>query len=186
MYPLMYLCRIPSKFLGTNLPLTTNRCRHPLVPISASKNVMTCSGCLCILKCYNYTQYGIIGNNIFLFNSLSKTRLTKKKKNVISIWFLCVKRNLKSNVCLLQQQASKQDVSIQSQGKQQVSASHRVLKHQGASCAAPPKNETLHLDAGHNASEDQRKNRDAILKNDQIIHSIQEMYPSGMNYTCHS
>ena len=44
------------------------------------------------------------------------------------------------------------------------------------------------------------KNRDPILRNedlrgfnliesiphhDQIIHSIQEMYPSGMNYTCH-
>lgn len=50
---LMYLLRIASKFLGANLPLITNLCcpsSDPLVPISASKNIITCSGCLCILK----------------------------------------------------------------------------------------------------------------------------------------
>ena len=79
-----------------------------------------------------------------------------------------------------------------------MSASDRVLRRQGASCATPQKRETLQLDIGHDASEGQRKNRDPILRNedledliesiphhDQIIHSIQEMYPSGMNYTCH-
>ena len=57
--------------------------------------------------------------------------------------------------------------------------------------------EGLQLDAGHNAPESQRKNRDVILGNedledliesiphhDQIMHSIQEMYPSGMVVTC--
>jgi hypothetical protein len=50
---LMYLLRIASKFLGANLPLITNLCcpsSDPLVPISASKNIITCSGCLCILE----------------------------------------------------------------------------------------------------------------------------------------
>jgi len=50
---LMYLRRMPSKFLGANLPLINNLCcpsKEPLMPISASKNVITCSGCLCILK----------------------------------------------------------------------------------------------------------------------------------------
>ncbi|KAL0007097.1 hypothetical protein SO802_008599 [Lithocarpus litseifolius] len=88
---------------------------------------------------------------------------------------------------------------MQLQGKQQVCASHREMKHQGASCSAPQKHETLLLDAGHNATEDHKKNRDAILRNedledliesiphhDQIIHSTQEMYPSGMTCTCHS
>ena len=69
----------------------------------------------------------------------------------------CVKSNDESNACLIQQQASKQDDSIQLQGKQQVSASDRVLRHQGESCAAPQKRETLQLEAGHNASEGQRK-----------------------------
>ena len=53
----------------------------------------------------------------------------------------CVKSNAESNACLTQQQASKQDDSIQLQGKQQVSTSDRVLRHQGASCAAPQKRE---------------------------------------------
>ena len=70
-----------------------------------------------------------------------------------------LKRNPKSNVCLLQQQASKQDISTQYQGKQQVCASQRVLQHQGASCVAPQKQGRLQLDAGHNALESQRKNR---------------------------
>ena len=61
-----------------------------------------------------------------------------------------------------------QDDSIQLQGKQQVSASDRVLRHQGASCAAPQKRETLQLDAGHNATEGQRKNRDPILRNEDL------------------
>ena len=56
--------------------------------------------------------------------------------------------------------------------------------------------EGLQLDAGHNAPKSQRKNRDVILGNedledliesiphhDQIMHSIQEMYPSGMVVT---
>ena len=50
---LMYLLRIASKFLGANLPLITNLCcpsSDPLVPISASKKFITCSGCLCILE----------------------------------------------------------------------------------------------------------------------------------------
>ena len=80
----------------------------------------------------------------------------------------CVKSNAESNACLIQQQASKQDDSIQLQGKQQVSASDRVLRHQGASCAAPQKRETLQLDAGHNATEGQRKNRDPILRNEDL------------------
>ena len=50
---LMYFLRILSKFLGANLPFTTNLCcpsRDPLVPSSARRKVMTCSGCLCILR----------------------------------------------------------------------------------------------------------------------------------------
>lgn len=58
-YLLTYLLNIPSKFFGANRPFTTSLCcpsRDPLVPISASKKVMTCSGCLCILKKNKYTQ----------------------------------------------------------------------------------------------------------------------------------
>lgn len=52
-YLLIYRRRIPSKFFGANLPLTTNLCcpsREPLVPSSASKKAITWSGCRCILK----------------------------------------------------------------------------------------------------------------------------------------
>ena len=65
---------------------------------------------------------------------------------------------------------------------------HPVLHHRSR--------EGLQLDAGHNAPESQRKNRDVILGNedledliesiphhDQIMHSIQEMYPRGMVVT---
>lgn len=54
-YLLTYRRNIPSKFLGANLPLTTNLCcpsSDPLVPSSASKKAMTWSGCRCILKVY--------------------------------------------------------------------------------------------------------------------------------------
>lgn len=63
---LTYRRRIPSKFLGANLPFTTNRCcpsSDPLVPSSASKKVITCSGCLCILI-YKNRQKSAITNNI--------------------------------------------------------------------------------------------------------------------------
>nr|POE80766.1 hypothetical protein CFP56_73725 [Quercus suber] len=115
---------------------------------------------------------------------------TSLPSHILQTSFYSVKSNAESNACLLQQQASKQDDSIQLQGKQQVGASDHVLRHQGASCATPQKRETLQLDTGHDASEGQRKNRDPILRNedledliesiphhDQIIHSIQEMYP---------
>jgi hypothetical protein len=52
-YLLIYRRRIPSKFLGANLPLTTNLCcpsRDPLVPNSARRKAMTWSACRCILK----------------------------------------------------------------------------------------------------------------------------------------
>ena len=114
-------------------------------------------------------------------------------KDIFSAKSSHVKWDPKSNVCLLQQPASKQDISTQYQGKQQVCASQRVLQHQGASCAAPQKQGRT---AGHNARESQRKNRDVIHGNedledliesiphhDQIMHSIQEMYPSGMVVT---
>jgi len=51
-YSLTYRRRIPSKFLGANLPFTTNLfCPSvdPLVPSSASKKAMTCSCGRCIL-----------------------------------------------------------------------------------------------------------------------------------------
>nr|POE48299.1 hypothetical protein CFP56_50004 [Quercus suber] len=125
---------------------------------------------------------------------------TSLPSHILQTSFHSVKSNAESNACLIQQQASKQDDSIQLQGKQQVGASDHVLRHQGASCATPQKRETLQLDTGQNASEGQRKNRDPILRNedledlieliphhDQIIHSIQEMYPSpfahGIDHT---
>ena len=49
----------PLKAFGANLPFTTNLycpSSDPLVPISASKKVMTCSGCLCILEYQNKDQ----------------------------------------------------------------------------------------------------------------------------------
>lgn len=83
----MYLRRIPSNSLGAYLPLTSNcHCpsRDPLVPISASKNVMTCSGCLCILKSNSRTKYlkQCDKNNI-----ISNTKEEQIKKYNISDFF---------------------------------------------------------------------------------------------------
>ena len=73
-------------------------------------------------------------------------------------------------MCLLQQQASKQDISTQYQGKQQVCSIrvHPVLHHRSR--------EGLQLDAGHNAPESQRKNRDVILGNEDL----EDLWPVWM------
>nr|ACR37137.1 unknown [Zea mays] len=73
-YSLIYLLSIASKFFGANLPLITNLCcpsRDPLVPISASKNIITCSGCLCIVlhKSMKFTK------TVFFVPSVRTTRI---------------------------------------------------------------------------------------------------------------
>ena len=66
-------------------------------------------------------------------------------------------------------------LALSIRGKQQVCASQRVLQHQGASCAATQKQGRLQLDAGHNAPESQRKNRDVILGNEDLEDLIESI-----------
>ena len=100
-------------------------------------------------------------------------------------------KGIQSQMCAFYcNQLPSRTLALSIRGKQQVCASQR------ASWAAPQKQGRLQLDAGHNAPQSQGKNRDVILGNedleglidsiphhDQIMHSIQEMYPSGMVVT---
>ena len=106
-------------------------------------------------------------------------------------------KGIQSQMCAFySNQLPSRTLALSIRGKQQVCASQSVSQHQGASWAAPQKQGRLQLDAGHNAPQNQGKNRDVILGNedledlidsiphhDQIMHSIQEMYPSGMVVT---
>ena len=97
-----------------------------------------------------------------------------------------VKSNARPDVFLLQQQASKQETITQCQGEQQGCAAQHAPQEQGR----------LQLNAGHNASQYQRKDGVVILSNedleyllesipyhDQIINSIQGIMPSGLTVT---
>ena len=107
-----------------------------------------------------------------------------------------VKSNARPDVFLLQQQVSKQETSTRCQGEQQGCAAQHALQHQGAAQHAPQEQGRLQLNAGHDASQYQRKDRVVILSNedieyllesipyhDQIINSIQGMMPSGLTVT---